>query len=1411
MSHAHSSSDADLCAWRERTLRQLHVKLRRTQPSLTPSHFQHALSCIEAHLFSRVPPSPTTSPVPLSSIDVPTLFNLRASPAPFYSNVDHLSSPLQHLTAREVAFASAFPAPSPSLALLPPRPFLLVGRLCFDAADAQRLQLVDDTAALPCHVIHANVSMLDRALLCLRWNLLLISGEGGGVVLEVDASQAVVLTFDGRPVERIPIPPSYRPHPLHLLTPRQMKRLSAAQPSASQLPAQTVRASAPAAGRALRPTLHLRGVVVAKSPMVQRKEGSFYFVQLAATAHEAAPSVFVIFHGEASLRWYHALHVDGEYLLACLRVKALTLSGDRREFVFVATTSTPPASAGHAHSGPPSVEVFSAASSQLPEHRSSSAVLSSSAPSTDRPPSQPTSSPAQSTPPRRSTHAVSYRGLITRQVAVCVYELDHGSLNNPRSSSSSPSELSPTRPLLRLYVTRYDCAALYDGVGLRPGCVVRLHHVHRVYHSGRFLGLGCCARSHLSIDSFSPLSTVCRPLRRQGEQRLLWAAYQSLDLPDTALFLDCLDALLKKWGKALKRELLVAGEQGSAPVLHRLLPQLRWGHGPDIYDQVLHHHEGCTVAPVVASADSQSSATRPRPLPSSRMSYPTFPSLSSLLQLSATSHAFDRLRGALGQDSHSSTAWHCERVPSHALLRPGAVYTAYLSSSLSTFTRRLYSFPCPVLVDDEKDCDPLPDVASVYTGLQLTDSASSTAFAVDCLVTGRGQVPVGGLYRLTAFELVMETVPLPHGGAVMDPTRLTSTVVAPQVILYIVVSAGDLDLLVPPAPRPPPSPATQSEAAALAVFVAHRLTKLVALPASGRSSPVTLAEAAVKPSSLPLQSTQWGEKKADDVVCVASRPASSRCAQTVDCSLHARLVTAERSLPQRVQIALRGHILALAPLLCSGQILFLSSCQRTRPPSSAKAGDECYETGPSCTLSIDSSPAAAEWVARMQPHLPPVLSVADLLVSDVALFGQGRVDPALYSFECLLVEKQFRCDPLAQVRQERGLRRSHSAPTQSATSSFALSVPGRWFLKVRDVRLPHTIDVYVPLSQRVYPAGVVPGAMLRVSGAMRKAGSNFRLFIECSHSTDISVLGLSAAGEPLPSPVALPTVWLSSFPLVPLTIRQHVYRVRCRVVQVKQLHLSLLCLVCGRVVRPPSLSAGRWLPSDGRCGHRGCRRVELRLHAQLHLDDGTATALAMVEGPPTWDVLGLSRAAADAVRQYVGEVGELHYNAHVDADPAQVRSRTQRGRVWGSEGEEGESSEEEGGRVEVDYAAVRRERLLALFRTVPKARPVVVHVQQLVLRNEGDACRAWLRRRMEAGGRVGEGVQGQVAGREAEELELVLSTATTTTVKGSEDVSCVTMKPAGFRTFRVLQCTPVRAVDEARALLSSGAATAARR
>ena len=1262
-----SALDPLLTAWRSRTAHQLQVKLgKTTQPNLTLLQLEHALSHIERTLTdttltqrspSLSPPSSTSTssasssfpsssssirpsaPVPLHAVDLPTLLSLRASTYSFYSDLDFLSDPAQHLTAREVAFAGSFPSPPPSWTLLTAQPRLLIGRLSADSAHPQRMLVVDDTASVPCHVIHADASLLERAVLFSRWSLLLLltspRTESDRVVLEVDASQAVPLSFGPSHSEQLSlvVPSSYRPTPLHELSDRRMRKLSASSSSSQRAPNERFSVNSlviptvqPAPERPLRSILHLRGYVVAKSPIVQRRDGVFHFIELRAVL-DSAHSVFALFHGPSSMCWYHSLHLDAEYLLVNARVKALALSGGRVKFVVVASTVSAQAAASK---GQPNAVVYSARSSQLPgctverSVRVETHVKREAGDPLSSMPSSAAGAVGASCHGPRPRRAWSYVGVVTRQVAVCVYELDHGRMGvEPRSSTSafSSDPLSARfRPSLRLYLTRHDCAALHDGAGIRPGCTVRLHHVHALYHSGRFVGFGCCARSHVSVLAFSPLSVLCRPLRRHGEQALLWSAFQRLNLPDTALFVDTMETLLRKWGRAVKQDLLDNPRDGRHGVLRRLLAdRLRWDYTDDIYDQLLDHDERCAIASAPPASDVDASSPQQR-------SYPCFPSLSVLWQLLSVSRAFERLRRRIRQDSHSTAAWHCERVSSSALCSPGVVFTGFLNASLSTYAGKAYSIPRPLVIDDDED-EAMPVVTSLFTGLQLSDSSSATSFAIDCLLIGDcDEEQLGGLYQLTAFDLVLECVPpAPALGSAVDPPELSTAASCAHVVAYLLVERA---ALIPLIPRAPPAAASNSSLPALSeteltLYIAHRFTRVVPAALSGKQPPtITSSVTHSQASSLPLGLRAWQEEKAaDDAAHVQSRPAAARCTQTIDCNLHGLLVTAETRSPERVAVALTGELLSIGPLVHSGQIVHLSSCQRVRRMGSADAEEKQFESTSSCSLSLDASPAASEWTRVMRAHIPSSRSVSELLVCDVAVFGDGRVDPTQWSFVGVLVDKQFRCDPLAQPRQVDGVRRSHSASTPTASGpSSSLALPGRLYLKLRDSSLVHTIDVYVPLSQRVYPAGLVPGATVRIAGAVRKLGPTWKLFMECSQLSEITVLSAPAV-DSLRSPCALPTVTLSSFPLIPLTVDQRQHRLRCRVVLVKKLRLSLMCLFCGRLVRSDrtQAAAGRWLPGDGRCGLTGCRRVELRLNAQLQLDDGTANAQALVDGPLVWD------------------------------------------------------------------------------------------------------------------------------------------------------------------------------------------------
>ena len=1392
----------------------------------TIQRFYHRSRTKHADAEEQLPP-PLHAPLP--SISIPLLSTLRASRQSFAADVDHLCCSASY--HRKLASS----VPSFSHACLPLSPSLLIGKLTADPSHPQRMTLMDDSASLPCHVAHVDASMLDQLLLLLHWNLMVTAASRptrGAVMLEVDASDAVLLS-SASPSSSLPpplsaVPSAFRALSLHGLTQREMRRLSCASSSSTAASAASAaRAPQPAPDERKQPAPqrasasrgllhHVRGVVVAKSPIVQRRDGTFFFLQLAASSSDAAASssscsessCFVLFHSAASTCWYHSLHVDHEYLIANLRVKALQLTGGKVRLVFaaVAATATSLSSASTQPSPSQQTRVFSAKAFLLPQHHPSSSSSSRHSRggsvagplSNDRSPSSSSShSSRQPSPSRRaagasaasagcrSTRTVSYIGCITKQVALCVYELDHGGIDNVAVSSSLP--FAPL-PCLRLYLTHYDCAALADGIGLRPGCVVRLEHVHPVYHSSRFLGFGCCARSDVSIVSFSPLAAICRPFHREGSGSLLWSCYQRLSLPDTALLLDTMEALLKKWGRAVKPLLLgISSGDPRSGLLQRLLDgRLCWQYRGDIYQQVLEHDDGCGIA-------KPHGATQP---------YPFFPSLSLLLQLPAVSAAFELLCSRLHSDGQSSTAWHCQTVDSQQLLLPGMVVTGFLSPSLCGFERRTHHIPPasspPIELPARSfTSPPTPPVTSVYTGLQLSDSASPASFSLDCHVTGdwsHQQLDV--CYQLQRFQLVLETVP-PVGSAASITASASSlpSASSPHVVAYLCFSLADA---VPLIPRVSSALSADGESRvsvghqAVRLYITHKQTRVLPFAAVNKQQSCA-APALINSSQALLHSA------------TQQSASSSRWTRGLSCQLHGLLVEGEGAKPSTVRVELQGLLLSLAAVLRIGSVISLSSCRPVAPG--------LLETAADCELEVDSSSAAKAWKRAMLPHLPVLRSIAELLSCDVnAYYAEGQRDPQLYSFSGVVLDKQFRCDPAAEdaSHYRNALRRSSSAPMLQPAAAAAslppfssLAMTGRWWLRVRDAVLPHVVDVYLPISQRVFPAAIAPGAAVVVSGAVRKLSPSWKIFMECSHTADIALLPPPPA-EPAVAVAAvsparlLPLSLLSSFSLIPLTICQLVRRVRCRVLLVKKLAFSLSCLLCCRIVSSRVHARPGW-SAGYQCGPGGCKRVELKASAQCIVDDGTATAFVLAEGDIVWRLLNLRRRDSDELRRFIADVGQFQYeHSYAQLQAAQRRRRDEDMAATSlSSDEEDEAKGKDG----VDYTAFTRQKLCSLFRTVPRGRAVTLHVQQLVLSKEIEAYRAKRSRDDDVRRRQGEARAAAGGSAAEQEMDLLLSCSIgyDVMVSGAAHAS---KRPAGYLTLRALQCEEVDCLQEVRGMLA---------
>ena len=365
--------------------------------------------------------------------------------------------------------------------------------------------------------------------------------------------------------------------------------------------------------------------------------------------------------------------------------------------------------------------------------------------------------------------------------------------------------------------------------------------------------------------------------------------------------------------------------------------------------------------------------------------------------------------------------------------------------------------------------------------------------------------------------------------------------------------------------------------------------------------------------------------------------------------------------------------------------------------------------------------------------------------------------------------------------------------------------------------LAHMVDVYVPLGQRIYPAGLLVGAVVTVSGAVRKLSPAWKIYMECDAATDIRMISapsLQSCSFPSfassaafsPPPHRLPTSLLSFFTPCPVVVSQLVHRIRCRIHAVKRLSFAVHCLRCAMPLPPANERRQHKSP----CGAGGCKRIEFRSNAYVQIDDGTHTALVVADGEMIWRLLGLTRHEWDEVKRHVGQWGQLLYD--MSQHHQQQKHESQQAVKRRREEQEGESelmaddddttSERRLGPDEPDIAAMQRERLFTLFRTKPRLRVAVLHCQQLMFAKDIDAFMARRKKQQEvkAIGVPKEAVAQQQCSAEDKALDALLATAVPHefTVGG---VQLMTSKPAGVVMLRALDCEAVDVRAETAMLL----------
>ena len=1355
----------------------------------------------------------------LPLLHIPVLAELAAEKQPIYGDINQHCNPLPFHKQREThahAFASASSSPRhPLPALLQPRPLLLIGRLDQHPSDPTRLLLVDDTASVPCHIVHADAGMLHRTVLFLHFNLVFPVGVTAGVsgVLEIDGADAVVL--DEAPAVDLS---ALCPLPLHQMDAPQIRRLykasssssssqsssisassasaalsSSASSIASSLSSSSAASSSSSSSRSSSLTVcHLRGHVSALSPLMQQAEQHFFFVELRDSRAPAAPpsashaapllpsahSTFIVFQGAAVMGWYHCLHVDDEYLFTHLRPKGFKLRDGRVQLLFACTPSQSQAAVPR---------VISAASCELPAFPP---LPIASAPAVQQ--SQPVSAACN------WSRTVDYVGTITAQVCAGVYELDHNAVSARKGQPSLPPSASTSAPKpppsLRLFVIRY-APIVQDGALLRVGCVVRLHHVHPLVHSVRFLGFGCCSRSHIAVEQLSPFAEVCKPYDSAASAALC-RQLSRLSLSDAALYLSMIETLTRKWSHRVKAD-LVSGASGPG-LIHQLLPAyVKPQHQSDIYAEVMEHGSCSSAVPGSTATDG----------------FPTFPSYSSLFSLPAVSAAYESLCHRINSSDHSTTAWHAACIPSSRLLPPGWFVTGYLSHAALPFHPRTFSIPASSDATTYIDAAPAhrPPVGSVCTGLQLRESLRDKAEVIDCQVRGAlSGEHCGVLYHILSFQLVLETIP-PAVTSSSGPSPPTASAASatPSIVAYLSFSIADAVPLITPRVSRPPS---------TSVFTSQKTYTSVLLYVTQKSSRVSLAS---PPSGLFLVPHH-------DLPTSCS--SSSAVSHGHECTLRGLLVSSNVQSPSWLLVHLRPPVLGLSAVVHVGDVIELSSCRAMLNSPSLNVS-EVLATTEECSVRVDRSAAASEWKLAVSSHLPPSHTFAQLLTVDMdEWLDSAEARKAAFSFSGVIVDKQVRADGFEQRSRLSRPRRSNSAPQHSllaaalpaatdlskAGMSLQWPLSGKLFLRVRDELSAQMVDVYVPLGERIYPAGLLPGAVVSFSDAVRKLSPSWKVYMECNASTDIHVLSPHPApssashsfafSAAVPAPLQpLPPSLLSVFTPCPVAVAQHVHRLRCRVHAVKRLSFAVHCLRCALPLPPASERRQHKSP----CGAGGCVRVEFRANAYVQVDDGSQAALVVADGDVVWRLLALSRQEWDEVKRYVGQWGQLDYESSLHQQQAQQqheqrgwrmnkRRREEKQRDTDDDMEDVGVHDARHGQSmadEPDIAAMQRERLFSLFRSKPRLRLFALHCQQLFFTKDIDAFVERRRRRQDGDASARERESAALRGMEA----LLASAVSHDFALGG--VQLTTSKPAGVVMLRALECEEVDVREEARNLL----------
>ncbi|KAJ3340075.1 CST complex subunit ctc1 [Gonapodya sp. JEL0774] len=305
-----------------------------------------------------------------------------------------------------------------------------------------------------------------------------------------------------------------------------------------------------------------------------------------------------------------------------------------------------------------------------------------------------------------------------------------------------------------------------------------------------------------------------------------------------------------------------------------------------------------------------------------------------------------------------------------------------------------------------------------------------------------------------------------------------------------------------------------------------------------------------------------------------------------------------------------------------------------------------------------SSPALTRVQMVYSAHAPYLSDVCEVLNSNDAHSFKGTQHgylERLASFEGVIVSKEFRDREGGGVWWMRNLESGTSKPNIARPvelfHEFAVGT-GRvgkvLYLKIRDLVGIDVVDFYWDLSVHVWPLGVIPGAIIRVWNSARKASKGGRsIYCASLACTAVEVCGnvssTDGAGfsvrNRLPNELDIaslsraPRFCLCELLEVELLHLRTTLQVSCRIIALAEVTLRFQCDVCGTRYR------------DQRCGNScGSDRGHFSAEARAVVEDGTGEAHVYFEGPrAVFELLRTGAILETSLQEVTSRKGEISY------------------------------------------------------------------------------------------------------------------------------------------------------------------------